>query len=1031
VQRLIRNKLRYSLKGKLILSFLAFSIIPLATVVTLAFLQFQEALRSQTSNQLTTVRDLKIKQVETYLHQIEQDIKLVAGLPNVKTAIQQLAISVRSQGLNQVRQMGFLGRPDLYYLEAYNPYAVYHAKYHAFFRELVLTKGYTDIWLVSPEGDIIYTFAKRDDFAVNLFKGPYAETAPAQLLRNLLADTGTGRMQMTDYVAYPPAGDLLVSFIGAPIFDDEDKIAGILVYELSLSQLNKLMQARIGFWKSGETYLVGADHFLRSKTRLGEQANFYKQRVDTLAVLEGLSGQSGVALIEDYRGIMVLSAYSALKMDHFKWVLLAEVDQSEAFGPSNRLRNLMVIIILVTTFVVICAGLFIGRSITKPITELAETSTQIASGNLELRAEVGTRDEIGHLADAFNSMTGQLSELIGSLEQQITERRQAEQALRLSEDRYRGLFENSPISLWEEDFSRVKAYFDGLRKSGITDFRAYFTDHPEAVAHCTKLVRVIDVNTATLDLLGAKNKDELMAGLPKIFTQDSLAVFREELIRIAEGGLRFESEAVQRALTGEERYVALELIVAPGYADSLGKVLVSLLDITERKLAHEALMRHREHLEELVEMRTAELTLAKEQADAASIAKSEFLANMSHEIRTPLNGIMGVLSLLQETPLNSEQLELLLAGRRSANGLLAIINDILDFSKIEAGKLDIESIHFNLRDTIEEVVELPAMHAHRNQLEFIHEIQDDVPTWLRGDPGRISQIIINLCNNAIKFTPHGGIYILVSVDHQTDTTATLRFEVRDTGIGIAEDRVAAIFDSFQQSDTSTTRKYGGTGLGLTICKKLVSLMGGQMGVRSTLGQGSSFWFTLPFEIQSVGDEVVQTASDSMPGEHFMSAGNDPANQAIFKNLMEALECQWGPDNSLSDTDFKPPRILVAEDNQINLKIALKMLQIFGLKADGVANGQEVIKALARIKYDLVLMDLQMPEMDGFEAARKIRENQSGVNSSEIPIIALTANAMKGDREKCLAAGMSDYVAKPIDPQKLLVAIKRHLQGMKG
>ena len=173
MQRLIGNKLRYSLKGKLILSFLAFSIIPLAALVTLAFLQFQDALRSQASNQLTTVRDLKIKQVQTYLNQNEQDIKLVAGLPNVKTAIQQLAISVRSQGLDQVRQMGFLGRPDLYYLEAYHPYAVYHAKYHAFFRELVLTKDYTDIWLVTPDGDIIYTFAKRDDFAVNLLKAPF------------------------------------------------------------------------------------------------------------------------------------------------------------------------------------------------------------------------------------------------------------------------------------------------------------------------------------------------------------------------------------------------------------------------------------------------------------------------------------------------------------------------------------------------------------------------------------------------------------------------------------------------------------------------------------------------------------------------------------------------------------------------------------------------------------------------------------------------------------------------------------------
>ncbi|MEJ2155022.1 MAG: response regulator [Desulfobacteraceae bacterium] len=1126
------------MKAKLILSFLAFSILPLATVVTLAFFQFQEALRAQTSGQLAIARDLKIKQIETYLHEIKQDIKLVAGLPYVKTAIQQLAIGVGGQGLNQVRQMGFLGRPDLYYLEVYHPYAVYHAKYHAFFRELMQTKGYTDIWLVSPAGDILYTFAKRDDFATNLFKAPYHDTVPARLIRNLLADTRSGRMQMTDFAAYAPAGDLPVSFIGMPILDG-DNVLGILVYEISPDQLNDLMKVRIGFWKSGETYLVGADHFLRSKTQLGPQANFFEQKVDTLAVRKGLSGDSGVALIEDYRGIPVLSAYRALEMDHFKWVLLAEVDKSEAFGPSTRLRNLMIIIIFVTTLVVIGAGLFIGRSIAKPISELAETSTQIASGNLALSVQIRTRDEIGHLAEVFNSMTGQLSELIGSLEQQIAERKQVELALRNSEDRYRGLFENSPISLWEEDFSQVKAYFDGMRKSGIADFRSYFASHPEAVARCTQLVRVLDVNKATLDLLRAKDKDELLAGLPKIFTEESLEVFREELIRIAEGGLRFESEAVQRTLTGEEKHVAMELIVAPGYADSLGKVLVSLLDITERKMAHEALMRHQEHLEEIVEKRTAELKLAKEQADAASIAKSEFLANMSHEIRTPLNGIMGVLSLLKDTPLKSEQLDLLKTGKRSADGLLTIINDILDLSKIEAGKLDLETIAFDLHRTIDEVVEVPAMLAQKKQLEFTYEVPAEVPTLLKGDPGRLRQIIINLCNNAVKFTSQGEISLHVAVVEQTDETAILRFEVRDTGVGIAEDRLTAVFEMFQQTDSSTTRKFGGTGLGLTICKKLVALMGGQIGLQSALGQGSTFWFTLPLNKEPMDTVPEEMALESVRRKRILLVDDNPTNLKIIKNYLACWGCEcdtaasgkialslvqavakvdapfdaiitdmilpdmdgdelgrqirenpkykqaqlimltsidmrsdtvqmqkigfnacltkpvsrsqlfnclvtlfskkcigkpkvhgqpMGPQHSFTAAKFRNTRILVAEDNRINLKIALKMLEAFGLKADGVANGKEALEALARIRYDLVVMDLQMPEMDGLEASREIRENQYGKNSPDIPIIALTANAMKGDREKCLAVGMNDYLTKPIEPEQLMAALERQLKS---
>jgi two-component system sensor histidine kinase/response regulator len=562
-------------------------------------------------------------------------------------------------------------------------------------------------------------------------------------------------------------------------------------------------------------------------------------------------------------------------------------------------------------------------------------------------------------------------------------------------------------------------------------------------------------------------------------------------------------------------------------------------EVAERKRAEKELIKHRQHLEVLVDERTAELKVAKEQADAASIAKSEFLANMSREIRTPLNGLMGVLSLLQDTSMTSEQLDLLDTGVKSADGLLTVINDILDFSKIEAGKLDIEMIKFNLLRTFDEVVEVPAMLAQQKHLEYSYAVETDVPALLKGDPGRIRQIILNLCNNAVKFTSHGDVCLRVAVIQQAETTATVRFEVRDTGIGIAEDRIPAIFESFQQSDTTTTRKYGGTGLGLTICKKLVSLMGGQIGVRTSLGKGSAFWFTLDFEKQPNGAKLVPIDPDSLRGKRFLLVDDNTTNLDILGNYVTEWGCECHKassgrmaltliqtaekdkrfdaiitDMSMPEMDgaalgrriredsiyrqiplimltsmgmrgdvvqmekigfdayltkpvsrtqlfnrlvtvfsgkghgaFRDPerrmvtrhslldamldnaRILVAEDNPINQKIVLKMLATYGLKADGAANGKEVLEALARIRYDLVLMDLQMPEMDGFDASRKIRSNQSGINDPDIPIVALTANAMQGDREKCLSAGMDDYLTKPIDPRKLLAAIETHIKNM--
>ena len=477
-----------------------------------------------------------------------------------------------------------------------------------------------------------------------------------------------------------------------------------------------------------------------------------------------------------------------------------------------------------------------------------------------------------------------------------------------------------------------------------------------------------------------RSREQLMGARIEDFTPRAWADFTKQEDELAwSTGKMVSSERRVTQIDPPIDLVVNRIVITSGGESYL---LGFSIDVSEQRAARDAMQR------------------AVESAQAASRAKSEFLANMSHEIRTPMNGILGMTELVLESNLEPDQRDDIALVKASADALLTIVNDILDFSKIEAGKLDLEEVPFDLRQLVRETARSMQLRAQQQGLALHVEVPPEIPRSMKGDPGRLRQVLINLLGNAIKFTQEGSVTLALALqpDCETEDHCAIEFSVRDTGIGIPLEKQKLIFEAFSQVDGSTTRQFGGTGLGLTICRRLVILMQGDIAVQSEPGRGSTFRFTVPLQhcaLPLAADETVCELAPPAPGSAVV--------------LLAPAAPQEGGGNGL--------RILLAEDNPVNQRLALRLLEKMGHRITLVDNGVDALDRTTAGGYDLVLMDVQMPELDGLTATRRIRQWEAA-NGGHVPIIAMTARAMQGDRERCLEAGMDNYLSKPIDSERL-------------